>query len=153
MPRIGILTCSNCTRELDCASVVCLADMRKKKGFFERYQTDDPLVLVGLISCAGCPTLGASEKILRKVNALAAFKVDAIHLSYCMTALCPFKNKYVSAIKEAYPDIEIVEGTHTPRDFSEFREEVKAALCVPTPNMTEIIKARREKKAASGLQP
>ncbi|MDA8335281.1 MAG: hypothetical protein M0Z41_09890 [Peptococcaceae bacterium] len=31
------MTCSNCTRDLDCASVVCLADMRKRRGFFERY--------------------------------------------------------------------------------------------------------------------
>ncbi|MFZ5631827.1 MAG: hypothetical protein ACOY40_03200 [Bacillota bacterium] len=33
MPRIGIITCSNFTGDLDCASVVCLADLRKRKGF------------------------------------------------------------------------------------------------------------------------
>lgn len=72
MARIGILTCSNCTQELDCASVVCLGDMRKRKGFFERYKGDDNLVLVGMINCAGCPTVGAPGKILRKVGSLAA---------------------------------------------------------------------------------
>jgi hypothetical protein len=35
MARIGIPTCSNCTQESHCASVVCLGDMRKREGFFE----------------------------------------------------------------------------------------------------------------------
>ncbi|MBW2484236.1 MAG: CGGC domain-containing protein, partial [Deltaproteobacteria bacterium] len=38
MARIGILTCSNCTQETNCAAVVCLGDMRKRRGFFERYR-------------------------------------------------------------------------------------------------------------------
>lgn len=144
MSRIGILTCSNCTQDLDCASVVCLADMRKRKGFFERYEVDKDLTLVGIVSCAGCPTLGAPDKILRKIKSLASFRVDAIHLSYCMTALCPFKKKYVAAMKEAYPGIEIVEGTHVAPDSSEFQRTVKAVLCSPRENMTDIIKGRSE---------
>ena len=52
MARIGILTCSNCTQECNCASVVCLGDMRKRKGFFERYAADEPLELIGIINCA-----------------------------------------------------------------------------------------------------
>ena len=36
MARIGIITCSNCTQESNCASVVCLADMRKRRGFLSR---------------------------------------------------------------------------------------------------------------------
>ncbi|MDA8335288.1 MAG: CGGC domain-containing protein [Peptococcaceae bacterium] len=50
MARIGIVTCSNCTRDLDCASVVCLADMRKRRGVFERYPREEPLELVGIIT-------------------------------------------------------------------------------------------------------
>jgi len=107
MSRIGILTCSNCTQELDCASVVCLGDLRKRKGFFQRYEGDEDLILVGIINCAGCPTLGAPEKILRKVKSLAAFRIDAIHLSYCVTALCPFKKKYVD---HGCPNVEGIRG-------------------------------------------
>lgn len=143
MSRLGILTCSNCTQELDCASVVCLGDLRKRKGFFQRYEGDQELILVGIINCAGCPTLGSPEKILRKVKSLAAFRIDAIHLSYCVTALCPFKKKYVDIIKAAHPAIEIVEGTHVPRDFSVFQKDVSAALCAQKGNMTDIIKAGR----------
>ncbi len=141
MSGIGILTCSNCTQELDCASVVCLGDLRKRKGFFQRYESDEDLILVGIINCAGCPTLGAPEKILRKVKSLAAFRIDAIHLSYCVTALCPFKKKYVEIIHSAHPGIEVVEGTHVPRDFSVFQKDVGAALCAQKESMTDIIKA------------
>ncbi|NHM28802.1 CGGC domain-containing protein [Desulfofundulus sp. TPOSR] len=142
MARIGIITCSNCTQELNCASVVCLADLRKRKGFFQKYPAGEPLELVGIINCAGCPTLGATEKILRKVRSLAEFRVDAIHLSYCMTALCPFKNRYMEVIKEAYPGLEVVEGTHTPRDFKVFQGEVKELLCATRVDMTDLIKSR-----------
>jgi len=94
MARIGILTCSNCTQDTNCAAVVCLGDMRKRRGFFERYQNDEKLDLIGIINCSGCPTLAAPEKILKRVKALADYRLDALHFSYCMTALCPFLKKY-----------------------------------------------------------
>ncbi|WP_353740579.1 CGGC domain-containing protein [Desulfoferrobacter suflitae] len=74
MARIGIVNCSNSTQEMSCASVVCLADMRKRRDFFEKYSPGEQLDLVGIISCAGCPTLAAPEKILRKVRAIAEFR-------------------------------------------------------------------------------
>lgn len=141
MSRIGILTCWNCTQELNCASAVCLADLRKKRGFFERYEKDET-ILVGIISCAGCPTIGAPDKILRRVKSLTSFKVDAIHLSYCMTAVCPFVNKYIKVIKENFPNLEIVEGTHKPRDKSTFQGEVHDLLCAQTRDMTDLILGR-----------
>ena len=149
MARIGILTCSNCTQDTNCASVVCLGDMRKRRGFFERYQNDEKLDLIGIINCAGCPTLAAPEKILKRVKALADYKLDALHLSYCMTALCPFLNKYQAVIAKAYPDLEIVSGTHIPKDKMQFRSDVKELLC-PTfsvvQDMNDIIKGTLQKK-------
>lgn len=129
MARIGILTCSNCTQESNCASVVCLGDMRKRKAFFERYPKDESLDLIGIINCAGCPTLAAPEKILRRVKAVAEFRIDALHLSFCMTAVCPFINKYSEIIKQAYPNIELVMGTHKPGDKIMFQKGVKELLC------------------------
>jgi len=149
MARIGILTCSNCTQDTNCASVVCLGDMRKRRGFFERYQNDEKLDLIGIINCAGCPTLAAPEKILKRVKALADYKLDALHLSYCMTALCPFLNKYQAVIARAYPDLEIVSGTHIPKDKMQFRSDVKELLW-PTfsvvQDMNDIIKGTLQKK-------
>lgn len=148
MARIGILTCSNCTQDTNCASVVCLGDMRKRRGFFERYQNDEKLDLIGIINCSGCPTLAAPEKILKRVKALADYKLDALHLSYCMTALCPFLNKYQAVIAQAYPDLEIVSGTHIPKDKMQFRIDVKELLC-PTvsvvQDMNDIIKGTLQK--------
>jgi predicted metal-binding protein len=129
MARIGILTCSNCTQDANCAAIVCLGDMRKRRDFFERYPADEPLDLIGMINCAGCPTLAAPEKILKRVRALAEYRLDALHLSFCMVALCPFIAKYQHAIHAAYPDLEIVLGTHQPIDTQEFRRGVKELLC------------------------
>lgn len=129
MARIGILTCSNCTQEANCASVVCLGDLRKRKGLFARYQDDEKLELIGIINCAGCPTLAAPEKILRRTNALTGYRLDALHFSYCMTALCPFLAKYEKIIQEHNPGLTIVHGTHTPRDNEAFRKEMKEILC------------------------
>ncbi|HET6461780.1 MAG TPA: CGGC domain-containing protein [Nitrospirota bacterium] len=141
MARIGILTCSNCTQELNCASAVCLGDMRKKKGFFDRYQ-DQEVTLMGMISCAGCPTSAAPEKILRRVRALIDFKIDALHLSYCITALCPFMKKYIEVIKKEYPEIEIIEGTHKPLEKSVFGNAVKELICSRRRDMNDYILAR-----------
>ncbi|MEW5953600.1 MAG: CGGC domain-containing protein [Bacillota bacterium] len=142
MARIGILTCSNCTQELDCASVVCLGDLRKRKGFFEEYSTGKPLELVGIISCAGCPTVNAAQKILRRVRSIIEFRIDALHFSYCMTAVCPFKEKYAKIIQEAYPEVKLVMGTHSPRDYNTFQNEVKGLLCTNRLSMTDLIKGR-----------
>ena len=151
MARIGILTCSNCTQETNCAVVVCLGDMRKRKGLFERYKDDDTLDLIGIINCAGCPTLAAPDKILKRVKALAEYRLDALHFSYCMTALCPFLKKYRTVIAETYPDLEIVHGTHIPKDKEQFRKDVRELLC-PTASavqdMNDIIRGTLKKKNA-----
>jgi predicted metal-binding protein len=136
MARIGILTCSNCTQETNCAAVVCLGDMRKRRGFFERYQNEKKLDLIGIINCAGCPTLAAPEK-------LAEYRLGALHFSYCMTALCPFLKKYQTVITKVYPELEIVLGTHIPKDKKQFQDDVKELLC-PTDSdvqdMNDLIK-------------
>ncbi|MEN6466035.1 MAG: CGGC domain-containing protein [Syntrophaceae bacterium] len=143
MARIGILTCSNCTRETNCASVVCLADMRKRAGFFDCYKDDPALDLIGIISCAGCPTVAAPEKILKRARAVADFRIDALHFANCVVALCPFRKKYQEIIKKEYPALEIVMGTHRPADEGQFRADVKELLCpsvVKVQAMTDVIK-------------
>lgn len=148
MARIGILTCSNCTQDANCGSVVCLGDMRKRRGFFERYRNEEKLELIGIINCAGCPTLAAPEKILKRVKALAGYRLDALHFSYCMTTLCPFLKKYRAVITRAYPDLMIVEGTHVPKDTERFRHEVRELLCptaVDVQDMNDIIRGTLKK--------
>jgi predicted metal-binding protein len=121
--------------------------MRKRGGFFNTYPKDEPLDLIGIINCAGCPTVAAPEKILKKVRALADFRIDALHFSFCMTALCPFIRQYEKVIGEAYPDLKIVAGTHKPIDKNEFQRGIKELLCqtIKRPqDMTALVKGTLE---------
>jgi predicted metal-binding protein len=140
MPRIGILSCSNATQDLGCSSVSCLSDFRKRKGSFAAYPAGEPLVLVGIINCPGCPTLTGPDKLLQRIRALTEFRVDAIHFTYCMKALCPFRENYRESLEKAFPHIRIVIGTHeehiTPE---EFRKRVKKAFARPGKSMVDII--------------
>ena len=140
MARIGILTCSNATQDLGCSSVSCLSDFRKRKGTFTEYTEDEKLTLVCIINCPGCPTLTGPDKLLQRIRALTEFKVDTIHFTYCMKALCPFKEKYKKALEDAFPDIKIVIGTHEEHLTSEeYRERVKKLFCQPHKNMVDLI--------------
>ncbi|MBS4029912.1 MAG: CGGC domain-containing protein [Clostridiales bacterium] len=144
MSRVGILTCSNATGELGCSSVSCLRDLRKREGEFARYSADEPLDLVGIISCPGCPTMVGPEKLLQRIRGLTEFRIDAIHLSYCLMALCPFKQKYLTALREHFPKIQIIEGTHGPHiTHEQFREEVRSLFCQPRHTMVDVITGRK----------
>ena len=140
MARIGILNCSNATQDLGCSSVSCLADFRKRKGTFAEYPENEKLTLVGMINCPGCPTLTGPDKLLQRIRALTGFKVDTIHFTYCIKALCLFKEKYKQALEEAFPGIRIVVGTHeehiTPE---EYRARVKKLFCQPRITMVDVI--------------
>ena len=140
MAKVGILTCSNATQDLGCSSVSCLADFRKRKGTFAEYPENEKLNLVGIINCPGCPTLTGPDKLIKRFRALTDFGVDTIHFSYCMTALCPFKEKYKEALEPSSPNIRIVIGTHeehiTPK---EFRRRVKKLFRQPRKTMVDII--------------
>jgi len=107
----------------------------KAQRFFRTIKHEEKLDLIGIITCAGCPTLAAPEKILKRVKALAQYRLDALHFSYCMTALCPFLKKYQAVIAKAYPDLDLVQGTHVPKDKAQFRTDVRELLC---PTVAEI---------------
>jgi predicted metal-binding protein len=143
MTRIGIVTCSNATQDLGCCSASCLADLRKRRGTFGEYPAEEELVLAGIINCPGCPTLTGPEKLLQRIKGLTAFRLDAIHLAYCIKALCPFFNHYRQALAEAYPDIKIVIGTHQEHlSPEEYRARVKKLFCQERKNMADVILGR-----------
>ncbi len=140
MPRIGILTCSNATQDLGCSSASCLSDFRKRKGQFASHPVDKPLELTGIINCPGCPTVIGPDKLLQRVRALTEFRIDAIHFSYCIKVLCPFKEKYKDALERAFPGIKIIVGTHEERVAPEaFRDRVKRLFCQPKRTMVDVI--------------
>ena len=137
--KLGIVVCANATQDLNCCSVVCLRDFDKRLGKFNDYPQDTPLRLVGIISCAGCPTRAYPEKIIRRVDTLVQFGVKNIHFANCMVALCPFIKKYAETIKKKYPDVNLVEGSHETHISPEkFREDVACAF-EKGKNMADII--------------
>ncbi len=140
MARIGILTCTNATQDLGCSSASCLADLRKRRGAFAAYPTNEPLDLIGIINCPGCPTLTGPDKLLQRVRALTDFRVNAIHFSNCVNALCPFKEKYKGTLEQAFPGITVTIGTHQERITpEEFRGRVKALFNQPRRTMVDVI--------------
>jgi predicted metal-binding protein len=145
MARIGILTCSNATQDLGCSSVSCLSDFNKREGEFKAYPKEDDLTLVGIINCPGCPTLTGPDKLLKRIQALTEFNVDAIHFTYCMTALCPFREKYKKALEEKFPRVRIILGTHRSRlTHDEYREKIRRLFNQDQKTMIDVILRRVE---------
>jgi len=100
------------------------------------------LRLTGIISCAGCPTKAYPEKILRRVDSLAAFGVKYIHFANCLLAFCPFVNLYAETIKKKYSEIELIKGTHESHISDEdFRDKMVCAFETKR-NMPDIILGR-----------
>ncbi len=140
MTKIGIINCENLKSDLSCSSVLCFKDLNAGAGSFKNYNGD--VEIVGMVSCAGCPTAIGHEKILNKVNGLVSFGAEKIHLASCIMAICPFKAKYEKVIKEHYPNIEIVLGTHGEREHikeeqEHFRGMVNSLLGTRRPNITD----------------
>jgi predicted metal-binding protein len=142
--KVGIVICGNAANDMNCCSSMCLHDFQHGQSAFTGYG-DGASELVGIISCAGCPTLAAPEKILHRVGALAALGAEAIHLSSCMQILCPFKTKYKRIIEEAFPKVRVVEGSHYPPEGTSPQEAGKQfaagahqMLCAPRPTMSTL---------------
>jgi predicted metal-binding protein len=108
---------------------------------FKSYAKDREVDLIGIASCPGCPTDVAPNSLLKVVRALAK-TVQIIHFSSCIVALCPFKEKLMEPLKNKFPAITFVAGTHgTMTAGDEFWEKVKN-FAVPLP-------ARPSKKPSS----
>lgn len=155
MRKIGILTCSNTTQGLDCCSAGCFQSYNQRKGAFGSYQ-DGESEIVGVISCAGCPTTVAPKKILKRLGVLNEIGADTLHMASCMTLLCPFVNKYRSVIQAAFPDLTVVEGTEAPDGVpmdeaaTMFKTGVSSLLEEAPRNMVEMYRMIGQLQQSSG---
>jgi predicted metal-binding protein len=126
--KLGIITCSNATRTLDCPAGACLKDLHEFKGSFKQYN-DIEVELAGVISCNGCPTITGAEIISPRIESLIHYGATVIHLSYCMKVLCPFVKKYYQVMMKSYPKIKFVIGTHEPHQTDhEFKCDIMNKL-------------------------
>ncbi|CQR72606.1 CGGC domain protein [Sporomusa ovata DSM 2662] len=141
MKKIAIMSCGNVKNELSCSAVGCFKSFNNRKGMFERYKEDQESQIVGFATCAGCPTLYALEKILKKVKPLVELsKADTIHFSSCMVKLCPFVKKYKSIINATYPHVEVVMGTDESTPLETMKIMLKNVLIDDSHGITEEFK-------------
>ena len=139
MVKIGILSCSKIKNDLSCASFGCLKTFNSREVMFKRYKDNNDLLLVGFVTCNGCPTLYAHEQILKNVKPLIELcGAEIIHIASCMVKLCPFVKKYEGIINTKYPDIKIVMGTDvTPESpYDHAIEMYKGLLTESSPDIT-----------------
>ena len=149
MARIGIITCSNMTNDLACSSFGCLEDSHAGKGAFASYAERGGAQVVGIISCSGCPTLIAPEKIVRRVQTLVSSGVDAIRFAYCLEQICPFKKKYLSVLQAEFPETEFVHGTHEPlteERAAEMGTFIHEGLCRRPLSMADVVEKRNRRE-------
>jgi predicted metal-binding protein len=92
---------------------------------FKSYPKDREVDLISIASCPGCPTDVAPNSLHKEVKALAK-TAQIIHFSSCIVALCPFKEKLMEPLKNKFPAITFVAGTHgIPATGDEFWEKVR----------------------------
>jgi predicted metal-binding protein len=129
MAKIGILGCDSTTRDMDCVMIGCLGNLQGRRGSFKDYPEDEPLELVGIIQCGGCPTAVGTDRIWQKVQALVDYGIEALHLSSCLLQICPFKERFLEAIGREFPSLKVVEGTHPFHDTEAFKTGIKELIC------------------------
>ena len=123
--------------------VVCLADLRGRKGAFAIYPKGEKLTLIGIINCPGCPTMTGPDKLAGRIKSLTEFDVDVIHMSFCRKALCPFTGKYMEALSEAFPATRVVLGTHEEHQTPEqYRQRIKKLFNQEKMNMVDVLQKR-----------
>lgn len=142
MAKIGILGCNSTTHEMNCVMIGCFGNLRDRKGSFTDYPQDEPVDLVGVIHCGGCPTAVGTDRIWQKVKALAEYGIDSLHLTSCLVQICPFKDAFLDTIKKDFPEIAVVEGTHPFDDIDAFKSGVKelaSQRAVPPQRMNDLV--------------
>ncbi len=128
MAKVGILACESVTNEMNCVMIGCLGNLRSRQGLFKDYPEGEPMDLLGIIHCGGCPTGVGTDRIWQKVQALVDYGIDSLHLSSCLVQLCPFKEAFLDTIRKDYPDLKVVEGTHFYDDEEAFKTGARELL-------------------------
>ena len=142
MAKIGILGCDSTTRSMNCVMIGCFGNLREKKGSFTDYPKDEPLNLIGIIHCGGCPTAVGADGIWQKVKALTDYGIDSLHLTSCLVQICPFKDEFIKTIRKDFPQLKIVEGTHPFHDIDAFKKGIRELVsqrAAPPQRMNDLV--------------
>jgi predicted metal-binding protein len=124
--KIGIIICD---RYRSCAAGKCLRAMRERVGAFSRYPREEPLELVGLSSCGGCPG-GNVEYVPAEMLDNGA---EAIHFATGLVVgypPCPYLDELRAFVERRY-DVPVVIGTHpVPEKYHQIHRDLASRQLV-----------------------
>lgn len=107
MVKIGIIVCD---RNRTCTGGKCFMSIRDRSGAFSSYSEDEPIEVVGWITCGGCP----GERLEFAAAEMKKYGAEVIHLATGFLAgypPCPYIRDFVEYIK-SYVNLPVVVGTH-----------------------------------------
>jgi len=96
-----------------CPATVCIKVAGKKKGAFAG--TDEPVELVGVNSCGGCP----GKRAVLRAREMVKRGADTVAFASCITKgtpigmVCPFADEMIAAVRDDLGEkAEILDYTH-----------------------------------------
>ena len=119
--KIGIIICD---RYKNCAGGKCFKSMRNREGAFNIYTKDEPLDVVGFVSCGGCPGGNIEYAPEEMINNGA----EAIHFATGFIVgypPCPYIEYFKKFIESKY-NIPVIIGTHPiPEKYYTIHKQLK----------------------------
>ena len=107
MAKIGIIICD---RNQTCTGGKCFMAIRERAGAFSKYPKDEPLEVVGFITCGGCP----GERLEFAPAEMKKYGAEEIVLASGFLAgypPCPYLSDFIQYI-EHYVGLPVVVGSH-----------------------------------------
>lgn len=142
MVRIGIMICD---RNRKCTGGKCFMSIEERDGAFARYPENEPIDIVGFISCGGCP----GERLEFSPADMKKYGAQVIHLATGYLAgypACPYIRDHIQYI-ENYVGLPVVVGTHPmPQNYVDAHEK---AGDWDRDNVREFVKSLAEDNEAS----
>ena len=107
MVKVGIMICD---RNRKCTGNKCFKSIIERDGVFKKYAKDEPIEVVGWMTCGGCP----GERLEFAPAEMKKYGADVIYLASCYLAgypPCPHIDVHKQYIEE-YVGVPVVIGTH-----------------------------------------
>lgn len=119
MVKVGIMICD---RERTCTGNKCFRSVIERDGAFKEYPVDEPIEVVGWITCGGCP----GERLEHSPTDMKKYGAEVIHLASCYLACyppCPYIEDHIKYI-ENYVGLPVIVGTHPmPQNYIDTHEK------------------------------
>ena len=107
MVKIGVIICN---RNRTCTGNKCFKSIIERDGAFEMYPKDEPIEVVGWITCGGCP----GERLEYSPADMKKYGAEVIYLATCYLAgypICPYIEDHKKYIENVV-GLTVKVGTH-----------------------------------------